>query len=106
MAYCGPIGLPHSRFLGWDELDQDKSIAWMLDERAKCPECGTYPDEWLDDSGRDVDPPPYVTEIVRCIGCVHQDDAHKRIPKDLVGAKVRFVPFDGESYVPEEPDEA
>lgn len=69
MAYCAPKGIPHSVFLGWDQADQDKALAWMLDQSKRCQGCGTYPDIWLDEDGREVIPPPMFVHSRQCLGC-------------------------------------
>jgi len=83
MDYCGPAGIPHSKFLEWDEDDQDKAISWMLDQRFRCPHCLTYPDEWLDDEGRRMDPPPYHAASSRCYGCVTLEELREFIRQDV-----------------------
>lgn len=88
MDYCGPIGLAHSQFLTWDIDDQDKAMAWSLvklDEEAahaaRCKQCGTLPDEWLDEEGRDREPPPYVAKSILCVGCHTIEDKISEIPE-------------------------
>lgn len=85
MDYCGPIGLPHSHFLSWDEEDQDKAIAWKLYKASLCPHCGSDPNDWIGEDMRTLEPPPYKVETVRCYGCVSLKDAHDLQPKDEVG---------------------
>jgi hypothetical protein len=80
MEYCGPIGLPHSRFLSWDPVDQDKAIAWALHKGQQCKQCGTFPDEWLDEKGMPVDPPPYMAGSEICLGCAELDAKRKELP--------------------------
>ena len=41
LDYCAPRGIPHSDFLNWEQDDQDKALAWQVDEADKCPGCGT-----------------------------------------------------------------
>lgn len=82
MDYCGPIGLPHSKFLTWHEDDQDKALAWTLAQRAKCQSCGTVPEDWLDEDGEDREPPPYVAKTRICLGCVQLDEKSQEIPDD------------------------
>jgi len=44
MAYCAPLGIPLSSFLGWDPDDQDAALAWRAYESRRCPQ-GHHPDE-------------------------------------------------------------
>lgn len=98
MAYCGPRGIPHGQFLAWEPDDQDKALAWVLLDRAVCPGCGTFPDEWVDPmTGRTVPDPPYVPELVRCYGCAEREAFTAEVRKgggDLDGMRVRLRPFD------------
>jgi len=82
MQYCGPRGIPHSQFLSWDPDDQDKALAWMLHEGEKCPGCGTFPSEWLDDEGYPVDPEPYDPKSLLCVGCKTLAEKQEEIPED------------------------
>lgn len=63
MDYCGPAGIPHSRFLGWSQGDRDKALWWSIHRRQRCPHCGTRPEDWEDD------PNAFVAEPVHCRGC-------------------------------------
>lgn len=49
MAYCGPRGIPLSTFLNWSQADQDAALQWQADENARCPSCGTHPQDWRED---------------------------------------------------------
>lgn len=57
----------------WAEDDVTKAMALILWERRNksksCFQCGTTPDEWFDDQGRDRDPAPYSVEWETCGGC-------------------------------------
>lgn len=44
-------------------------IAYRMRESKRCPSCGTFPDEWLDDKGRVLMHAPYEAELVACQGC-------------------------------------
>lgn len=82
MDYCGPRGIPHSSFLQWNEADQDKAIAWMLDQSSRCPGCGTYPSDYLDDDGLPVDPPPGYANSVRCLACKRIKELREEVPEE------------------------
>lgn len=45
MAYCGPLGIPLSTFLSWDQADQDAALAWQARQAQRCPSCGWHPEE-------------------------------------------------------------
>lgn len=67
MDYCGPRGLPHSVFLGWDDLDQAKALAWQQHSAQTCPGCGFHPD--LTDPDRGGDPGGFDLADVLCHTC-------------------------------------
>ncbi|MCK9929319.1 hypothetical protein MXD62_19405 [Frankia sp. Mgl5] len=67
LRLCLQMGIPHSRFLGWDELDQDKAIAYAAYEREACPNCGTRADEWDPKQGGDAS--AYEAAVHTCPGC-------------------------------------
>lgn len=92
MAYCGPLGIAHSEFLSWDDLDQDKAIAWLGFEKSRCPGCNTFPHEYLDDEGRVLNQPPYIVYSERCYGCVGIEDKNKEIGANKVGYHLRMIP--------------
>lgn len=67
MAVCATYGIPHSRFLGWDQPDRDKAIWWHVRQQETCPQCGTRPDEWDPEHGGARN--AYSPEVRRCRGC-------------------------------------
>lgn len=80
MAYCGPRGIPKSIFLGrewptagepmWTEDDTDVALAWLRDQRERCPRCGSTPGDWpVDEKGRLLPDPPLDAYVHTCIGC-------------------------------------
>ena len=84
LSYCVPLGIPHSFFLGgefkWTQDDRDKAILWTSRERQRC-QCGTFPDEWLED-GRPVDDPPWEMRSRRCIACSDLEEAREALGKE------------------------
>lgn len=66
MAYCGPRGIPLSTFLRWEPDDQHAALDWAAFEGARCPKCGTHPDEWADDRFA------YHAHLTQCKGCREQ----------------------------------
>lgn len=71
MSYCGPRGVPHLHFLGgppgWTQHDRDAALAWHLEERERCPSCGTHPRIW--DEERGGDPFMLAAAPTHCRGC-------------------------------------
>lgn len=67
MEYCGPRGIAHGEFLTWDEDDQAKAIAWMMEDRERCPECGTRAWEW------EADEAAYTADFWLCRGCQQRE---------------------------------
>lgn len=93
LAYCVPLGIPHSTFLDWDDDDRAKAIAYRRWDSARCGQCGTFPDEWLDERGRVMADPPWEPEVVSCEGCRQIDETRKQIADEGVpGLQVRLVP--------------
>lgn len=94
LDYCVPKGIPHSVFLDWDPVDQDKVIAWTMEKNSKCPDCGTEISAWLDSSGRPLVPEPYVAEANYCRGCATVEDMReelKRQDPDRIGQMKLFL---------------
>lgn len=92
MDYCGPAGIPHSVFVGWDADDQDKALAWLTDQQSRCPQCGSRPEEWLTADGeKEVHPPPYEVESFVCWGCRHTDEYRKHLDEEGVRAGHHIV---------------
>lgn len=76
MAYCGPAGIPYTRFLGrvgppaWTDEDQDYALAWQAEKAKVCPSCGSRPEDWpTDEKGRLLPDPPLEPAHVTCVGC-------------------------------------
>lgn len=91
MDYCGPRGIPRSRFLRWPRRDQDEAIAWLLRDRAACPKCGTRAEEWDPALGGRDD--AYVPDLRKCWGCHTTAAGEKQIRDDMgPGVWVALVP--------------
>lgn len=104
MDYCGPRALPHSQFLRWSRDDQDKAIAWMQHTQAKCPNCGTFPEDWLTSEGRMKIPPPFEAHDRTCYGCQQIGRYNKYLEKEggeAAGRIVVLLPADPNEYNPE-----
>lgn len=94
MAYCVPLGIPHSEFLGWSDDDQDKALAWLAHEREKCGRCGTTKAQW--DPAQGGSRFAFVADVDRCMGCEVLDMANRDLAKqeDTLGVRVGLVPND------------
>jgi hypothetical protein len=79
--------LPHSWFLGgpfrWTDDDRDKQLAWQRWDAERCQHCKTRRDEWLDEHGREVRPPPYEAALQRCPGC-HAGEREMHAARDQI----------------------
>ena len=82
MEYCHQAGIPHSEYLSWSDHDQEATIEYMLHSKARCPGCGTFPDEWLAEDGRPHPIDPYIATTVNCLGCETIAAAREEIPQD------------------------
>ena len=85
LAYCVPLGLPHSEFLSWSDEDQDKALAFLR-VRAETCACGTRREEW------DNDRFAFVAESYTCPGCEVLEMEHDNIDKDRKGVKTYLQP--------------
>lgn len=81
-----PLGIPHSRFLSWDEEDQDKALAFLRAKAELCPDCGTRGADW--DADRDA----WRGNTKRCLGCVAVEGEREGIPEGEKGVKVFLEP--------------
>ena len=71
MEYCGPRGIPLSRFLAWKPEDQDAALQWQARRSQTCSGCGTHPDEWNPKAGGHRQ--AYVPVLEMCPGCYARD---------------------------------
>jgi len=85
LAYCVPLGIPHSRFLGWDEDDQDKALAYLRDVAQVCGGCGTRASEWATDQDA------FVGWVTRCEGCKRIEEEREHLEGEK-GAHVGLMP--------------
>lgn len=85
LNYCVPLGIPWSKFLGWDPVDQDLALDWVDAQRQVCA-CGTRRAEW------DSDSTAYVGFIDQCPGCELIEMERQNVPEGMKGAKVGLMP--------------
>ena len=94
--YCAEGRLKHSEFLDWPELDQEKALIWLREQRLKCPDCGTISDE--SDPSKGGDFAAYHLDRFTCFACKNIEDAYaderKRGRRKTIAAgfKVRLIP--------------
>lgn len=86
LDYCVPRGIPHSTFLDWLELDQDKAIEWQRLQLEKCSSCGTRSAEWARDRFA------FVAHTSRCPGCEVIEMEQANIPDKAKGVRVGLMP--------------
>lgn len=90
MEYCGPLGMPRSAFLAWDQDDQDAALTWSIRQRSTHAACGTRPEEW--DPTRGGSETAYRAEFRGCLGCEVIASGQEQLPKDApAGARVVLV---------------
>jgi len=90
MDYCGPVGIPYTDFLDWDDLSRNAALAWSLRKAGECGGCGTVRTDWLNSFDEDGEPvanelaPPFHAVDVFCPGCAARE-RHERAVKDGAG---------------------
>lgn len=80
MAYCGPRGIPLSRFLSWPVTDQDAALAWSSHEGRRC-RCGHHPDE----------PGDVHAHMEQCPGCLRLEQLTSSTQAKDAGRGARAV---------------
>ena len=90
MAYCGPRGIPLSKFLAWSEEDQQAALAWQTWEHSRCPDCGTHEEDWDPDRSGSRDAFSAVAHI--CQGCVELQrlQANPEVQSGIRGIHLRL----------------
>lgn len=101
LEYCVSQGIPFSQYLEWNEEDQDLLVEFLIWDAGKCQQCGSHPSEWLDEEGRAKEPPPFLSETRRCLGCVTLEQARKDIPKDDHFTIMPYLVRNRERRIPE-----
>ncbi len=50
-------------------------MAWMIQQGEKCHQCGSYPEEWInEETKRPIEPPPMFVRSSRCEGCIRLNE--------------------------------
>lgn len=88
LAYCVPLGIPHSVFLAWPISDQDKALAYLRHKAQACPDCGTRQEDW------DENDNAYIGDLYHCEGCARVAQEQDNIPEGSKGMHIRLLPED------------
>lgn len=86
MRWCSDKGIPHSEYLSWRQSDREKLIAFLLDDNARCKQCGTADWEWEENRYA------YQAELEFCQGCMHLEAAREDQSDTPPGASIVLVP--------------
>ncbi len=93
---CRSYRLPHTAFLSWPPVDQDKAVAYERWLASICPSCGTRAQDW--DPTQGGHPYAYVAEVATCLGCATRDDLQHQLAEgeeQRGGQYIRLVPRGG-----------
>lgn len=81
LKICRHYRIPHSRFLGWPEIDQAKAIAYEMlveeEQRDVHGPCGQRMSEWHDEHGKQLKDPPFDVVHIQCPACELLADEHE-----------------------------
>lgn len=93
MNFCNAHGIPHSKFLEWDEDDRNKALAYLFEEGTKCGMCGTAEWEWEQEDERGIVRPVRAYEPTGhfCMGCYLKSIVGEETGNEP-GMSVRLVP--------------
>lgn len=104
LAYCVPLGIPHSVLLGrdpvaegppWTSDDLELALAWRRLQAECCPQCGTRRRDWFDaTTGEPLEEPAVAVALQRCAGCEAAAHAADGIAKSERGMHVQFLPLE------------
>lgn len=95
---CREYGVSYSHFLGgpvrWTDEDRDKARAVEIHLRSRCPECGTFDDDWRDPvTRRALAEPRWMPTSHRCEGCRTIAEERADIPDGEKGVFVGLIPW-------------
>ena len=99
-----PLGIPHSVFKGWPQLDQDKALAWQRRQR-ETHSCGVHPEVWDEDLGGDLG--NLHMESRFCGACQYEHAAQKEAGQMAPGRYLVWAspPADASDVGPDEQQE-
>ena len=93
MAYCGPRGIPLSKFLNWPADDQAAALSWQAEEWSRCSRCGTAEWEWEEQLDA------YMAKAKVCPGCNAiglESKAWEKSAEHMPGLQIRLVRTGGQ----------
>jgi hypothetical protein len=93
MMFCNTHGIPHSKFLEWDQTDQNKAIAYLYEEGTRCGMCGTADWEWEQEDELGIVRPVRAYEPTGhfCMGCYLKSVAGEETGNEP-GQSIRLIP--------------
>jgi hypothetical protein len=86
LAYCVPLGIPHSEFQAWDLEDREKALAFTREKAKVCAGCGTRAEEWKADRFA------YVAQQWYCPGCDLIEQERENVREDAKGVTIYLAP--------------
>lgn len=76
----------------WTDDDLDEVLAYRREKAKVCGACGTREEDWRDEEGRELTPPPYIPELRRDFGCQALEQIRRTIPDGETGVYAMLVP--------------
>lgn len=86
LAYCVPLGIPHSEFLGWSDDDRELALLYLRYRSSVCSGCGTRAEDWE----RDTD--AYITDVEVCPGCERVEMERENSMAKRKDARIQLLP--------------
>lgn len=86
LAYCVPLGIPHSEFLSWSSDDQELALSYLRYKASACPGCGTRAEDWA----RDKD--AFITHTEVCPGCERVEQERENDVAKRKGTRISLLP--------------
>jgi len=85
MSYCFEKGISHGEFLAWPPEDRAKTLAYALEQSARCQLCGTAEWEWNENRFA------YEPQEQFCQGCYLKTVASEG-GNNLPGTTIELIP--------------
>jgi len=85
MSFCFEQGIPHSEFLDWAPEDKAKTLAFAMEQAARCSMCGTAPWEWEENKYA------YTAVDEFCNGCYQKSVFSDQESRSLPGTNVKLI---------------
>jgi len=78
----------------WLDDDLDEVLAYRREKAKVCGSCGTRDEDWRDEDGVELNPPPFVPTLRRDFGCQALEEIRKTIPEGEAGVYAVLVPHE------------